>query len=178
MRLWNFFHSYIWHEVIHLSLLFAEFGLVSLRCNVLIEIIPPFSIPQSKLCCCRSFIWWDWNLSSKSIQMEISDNRRPKLHTTFTSQSRYHLHHFPLWTLNLILTKLKSCELDEIKNLSNHSLLNLIGMKIKLVLLFLDIECIVLLWWQEYTNALRKNIHLCCGSGGSSQSEYYILLHL
>ena len=53
------------------------------------------------------------------------------------------------------------------KKLSHSSLLNLTDMKIKLVLLLLDTECIVLLCCQEYTNALRKNIHLCCGSGGS-----------
>ena len=189
MRLWNFFHSYTWHEVIHLSLLFAEFGLVSLRCNVLIEIIPPFSIPQSKLCCCRSFIWWDWNLSSKSIQMEISDNRRPKLHTTFTSQSRYHLHHFPLRTLNLILTKLKSCELDEIKNLSNHGSLNLLDMKTventqsrqSFISYLSALHC----YAARNTQMHWERISICvvgvvgpCVSTVSSQSEYYILLHL
>ena len=87
--------------------------LVSLRCNVLIEIISPFSIPRSKLCCCRSFIWWDWNLSSKSIQMEISDNRRPNytqllLHRADIIFIIFHSEH-------LILTKLKSCELSWMK---------------------------------------------------------------
>ena len=58
--------------------LFAEFGDTSvpeMQCFNWNN--SSFSISQSKLCCCRSFIWWDWNLSSKSIQMEISDNRRP-----------------------------------------------------------------------------------------------------